>query len=62
VSLTPHLFALAGAVSSALATIFIRQGLQHGNFYVGFWLNVIVGVVGLWAAVSVKGPNGRGRQ
>jgi uncharacterized membrane protein len=56
VSLTPHLFALAGAVSSALATILIRQGLQHGNFYVGFWLNVIVGVVGLWAAVLALEP------
>jgi DME family drug/metabolite transporter len=56
VSLTPHLIALAGAVSSALATIFIRQGLQHGNFYVGFWVNVIVGVVGLWGAVLVLEP------
>jgi uncharacterized membrane protein len=56
VSLTPHLLALAGAVSSALATILIRQGLQYGNFYVGFWLNVIVGVVGLWAAVLALEP------
>jgi uncharacterized membrane protein len=56
VSLTPHLIALAGAVSSALATILIRQGLQHGNFYVGFWVNVIVGVVGLWGAVLVLEP------
>jgi DME family drug/metabolite transporter len=50
VSLTPHLFALAGAISSALATILIRQGLRHGNFYMGFWINVIVGVAGLWGA------------
>jgi drug/metabolite transporter, DME family len=56
VSLTPHLFALAGAVSSALATILIRQGLRHGNFYVGFWINVIVGVVGLWSAVLLLEP------
>jgi len=56
VSLAPHLFALAGAVSSALATILIRQGLRHGNFFVGFWINVIVGVVGLWGAVLLLEP------
>jgi uncharacterized membrane protein len=56
VSLTPHLLALASAVSSALATVLIRQGLQHGNFYVGFWVNVIVGVVGLWSAVLILEP------
>jgi uncharacterized membrane protein len=56
VSLAPHLFALAGAVSSALATILIRQGLRHGNFYVGFWINVIVGMVGLWGAVLLLEP------
>lgn len=55
-SLAPHLFALAGAVSSALATILIRQGLRHANFYVGFWINVIVGVVGLWGAVLLLEP------
>jgi uncharacterized membrane protein len=56
VTLTPHIVALAGAICSALATILIRQGLQHGNFYVGFWINVIVGVVGLWIAVVLLEP------
>jgi drug/metabolite transporter (DMT)-like permease len=56
VSLAPHLIALAGAVSAALATGLIRQGLRHGNFYVGFWINVIVGVVGLWGAVLILEP------
>jgi uncharacterized membrane protein len=56
VSLTPHLLALAGAVASALATILIRQGLRHGNFYVGFWVNVVVGVIGLWGAVLLLEP------
>ena len=56
VSLAPHLLALAGAVSSALATVLIRQGLRHGNFYVGFWINVVVGVVGLWGAVLILEP------
>ena len=55
-SLAPHLFALAGAVNSALATILIRQGLRHGHFYLGFWINVIVGVVGLWGAVFLLEP------
>ena len=55
-SLAPHLLALAAAVLSALATVLIRQGLRHGNFYVGFWVNVIVGVVGFWAAVLVLEP------
>ena len=55
-SLAPHLLALAAAISSALATILIRQGLRHGNFYVGFWINVIVGVVGFWGAVLVLEP------
>jgi drug/metabolite transporter (DMT)-like permease len=56
VPVAPHLLALAAAVSSALATVLIRQGLRHGNFYVGFWINVIVGVVGLWGAVLVLEP------
>jgi DME family drug/metabolite transporter len=56
VTLTPHLMALSGAICSALATILIRQGLRYGNFYVGFWINVIVGVVGLWGAVFVLEP------
>src|SRR5688572_10563468 len=57
-TLTPHLIALAGAICSALATILIRQGLRHGNFYVGFWINVVVGVVGFWAAVFLLEPHG----
>jgi len=36
--------------------VLIRQGLRHGNFYVGFWINVIVGVIGLWGAVLVLEP------
>ena len=52
----PQLLALAAAMGSALATIFIRQGLRYGNFYVGFWINVIVGVVGFWGAVLVLEP------
>jgi drug/metabolite transporter, DME family len=56
VLLTPHAMALAGAVCSAAATILIRQGLQRSNFYAGFWINVVVGVVGLWGAVLLMEP------
>jgi drug/metabolite transporter, DME family len=56
VSLAPHLLALVAAVCSALATVMIRLGLRHGSFYVGFWINVIVGVVGFWGAVLVLEP------
>jgi len=48
---TPPALALASAFCSALATIFIQRGLQRSNFYAGFWINVVVGVVGL-----VRGP------
>lgn len=56
VSLTPHVIALAGAVLSAVATILIRQGLRHSNSYAGFWINVVVGAVGLWGAVFLLVP------
>jgi drug/metabolite transporter (DMT)-like permease len=48
---TPPALALASAFCSALATIFIQRGLERSNFYAGFWINVVVGMVGLWAIV-----------
>ena len=54
--LTVHALALAGAVCSAAATICIRQGLQDSDSYAGFWINVIVGVVGLWIVVFWLAP------
>ena len=56
---TVHILALASAVLSAAATIFIRQGLRGGTAYAGFWLNVAVGAVGLWTAVLLTGGIGR---
>ena len=54
--MTPvHLLALAGALGSAAATIFIRQGLRGSDPYTGFWINLVVGTVGLWAAVLLTG-------
>src|SRR3989442_15607367 len=55
---TMHILALAGALCSAAATIFIRQGLRGGDPYTGFWINVVVGTASLWAAVIVTGGAG----
>jgi len=50
-----HLLALAGALCSAAATIFIRQGLRTSDPFSGFWINLLVGTVSLWTAVLVTG-------
>ena len=34
----------------------IHRGLRRSNFYAGFWINVVVGVVGLWSAVFLFVP------
>ena len=54
--LTTHALALSSAVCSAVATMLIQRGLRRSNFYAGFWLNVAVGAVGLWAAVLLLVP------
>ncbi len=56
---TMHLLALAGALCSAAATIFIRQGLRTSDPFSGFWINLLVGTVSLWTAVLVTGGPGR---
>jgi drug/metabolite transporter, DME family len=48
---SPQLLALTSALFSAVATMLIQRGLRTSNFYAGFWLNVMTGVVGLWTAV-----------
>ena len=53
-TLVPAL-ALGAALFSAIATIFIRQGLRGGDPFTGIWINLIVGTAALWAAVSVTG-------
>lgn len=53
---SPHVIALAGAFCSAIATILLRQGLRRSNFYAGFWINVAVGVIGLWTALFLWVP------
>ncbi len=48
--------ALTSALCSAVATILIQRGLRRSNFYAGFWINVLVGVIGLWSAVFLFVP------
>lgn len=55
---TPHELALASALCSAVATILIQRGLWSSNFYAGFWINVVVGMIGLWSAVLLFVPRG----
>ena len=53
---SPHVMALTSALCSAVATILIQRGLRRSNFYAGFWINVLVGVIGLWSAVLLFVP------
>src|SRR3989440_11087455 len=55
---TVHALALVSALCSAGATIFIRQGLRGRGPYTGFWINLVVGTVCLWAAVLLTGGFG----
>jgi len=50
--------ALAAAILSAVATIFVRQGLRGSDPYTGAWINMIVGAIGLWICVLVTGGVG----
>ena len=47
--------ALAAAIISAGATIFVRQGLRGSDPYTALWINVLVGTLGLWTAVLLTG-------
>jgi uncharacterized membrane protein len=50
--------ALAAALLSAVATIFVRQGLRGSDPYTGAWINMMVGAIGLWICVLVTGGVG----
>jgi drug/metabolite transporter, DME family len=54
---TPPMLALASALCSAIATMLIQRGLRRGNFYAGFWINIAVGVIGLWSLVLLLVPS-----
>lgn len=48
--------ALLSALCSASATIMIRQGLRDSTTHTGFWINLVVGVAGLWLLVFLLTP------
>jgi drug/metabolite transporter (DMT)-like permease len=51
--------ALSSAAATAGSTILIRQGLRGSTTYTGFWINLLVGTVGLWVAVLFTEGVGR---
>ena len=54
---SPQTLALASAFFSAVATMLIQRGLERSNFYAGFWINVLIGMLGLWAGVFALIPS-----
>jgi uncharacterized membrane protein len=50
------MLALASALCSAVSTMLIQRGLRHSNFYAGFWINIVVGMIGLWSVVLLMVP------
>jgi uncharacterized membrane protein len=50
------MLALASACFSAVSTTLIQKGLRRSNFYAGFWINVVVGMLGLWTVVLLVVP------
>jgi len=56
VSPSPQVIALSSALCSAVSTALIQRGLRGSNFYAGFWINIAVGVIGLWSAVLLLVP------
>jgi uncharacterized membrane protein len=58
--LSPPVLALLAALISAVATILIQKGLRGGgDTYTGFWINLVVGTIGLWSAVLLMGHPAR---
>ena len=49
--------ALLSAICMAAASIWIRQGLRQSNTHTGYWINLVVGVSGLWIAVLLLTPD-----
>jgi transporter family protein len=50
--------ALSSALCTATATALIQRGLRGSNFYAGFWINIVVGMIGLWSATLLLVPYG----
>jgi len=42
-----------------VATILIRQGLRGADAFTAYWINLVVGTVGIWIAVPLLAPSER---
>ena len=54
-----HILALTAALIGAAGTVCIQRGLRGSDAYTGFWVNLVVGTVGLWVGVALTGGIGR---
>ena len=54
-----HVLALGSGVLTAGATILIRLSFRGADAFTSYWINLVVGTVGLWLAVLVVAPSGR---
>lgn len=52
----PQVMALSSALCSAVAAALIQRGLRGSNFYAGFWINIVVGMITLWSATLLLVP------
>lgn len=56
---TAQALALVAALLSAASTIAVRLGLRGSDSYTALWINLVVGTVGFWLVVLVRGGTGR---
>lgn len=54
-----HILALTAALIGAAGTVLVQRGLRGSDPYTGFWINLVVGTVGLWGGVAFTGGIGR---
>jgi drug/metabolite transporter, DME family len=52
---TAQALALLAALLSAASTIAVRLGLRGSDSYTALWINLVVGTVGFWIVVLVRG-------
>ncbi len=52
---TAQTLALVAALLSAVATIAVRKGLRDSDSYTALWINLLVGAIGFWIIILVRG-------
>ena len=52
---TAQALALVAALLSAVATIAVRKGLRESDSYTALWINLLVGTLGFWIILVVRG-------